>query len=102
MTNEEMMATMAYHTELQGLLMGFDKPGRERTIGNIGENRAPQMIFAVGDEGPVTSITMPARLLYSLANSVNLRLLIEDEMIKCEEDCDKEGLDIHVPKGVAA
>lgn len=102
MTGDEMMSIMAYHAGLRDLIMSMDKPGREMTVGNIGDNEQPQMIFAVGEDGPVTSVTLVPRLLFALANSANLRLLIEDEIIKCEETCEAEGLDIHVPKGVAA
>lgn len=97
---EELAECMGYHAELRGLLMAMDKPDRGYTIGNIGQNEDPQMIFGVLKtyEGPVTSITLPRRLLFALAQSVNLRLLIEDEIIKCEEEAAKEGVDIHVPK----
>ena len=98
-TKDELMEIMAYHQTLRGLLIAMSKPGRGRTIGNIGDNEEPQIIFGVNkvDGCPVTSITLPAELLHSLANSVNLRLLIEDEILKCEEHAEKAGLDIHEP-----
>lgn len=102
MNKDEMMSLLAYHTVLRGLIMSMEKPGREMTIGNTGDNKEPQMIFAEVPTGPVRSITLEPRLLYALANSVNFRLLIEDEILRCEEECAKEGVDIYVPKEVEA
>lgn len=98
--SEELMATMAYHSKLWGLIDAMDAPDRGRTIGNIGSNDEPQMIFGVhkDDDCAVTSITLPRELLHSLANSANLRLLIEDEILKCEESAALEGVDLHLPR----
>lgn len=99
---DELLATMGYHTGLCGLLIGMDKAGRERTIGNIGQNKEPQLIFAEGDQGPVTSITLEPRLLFALANSDKFRQLIEEEILKCEEAALAAGLDIKLdPKDLA-
>lgn len=99
--SEELMADMAYHSTLHGLVSAMNKPGRELTIGHVPERLSgsdqPQLMFIVPDGGPITSITLPAQLLFALANSNNFRMLIEDEIIKCEERCEAEGLDIHVP-----
>lgn len=97
---EDLARVIGYHTQLRGLLMAMDKPDRGFIIGNIGDNEEPQMIFGVLKtyDGPVTSITLPRELLFALANSANFRLLVEDEVIKCEEEAAKDGLDLHTPK----
>lgn len=103
--SKELLEAWDYHSRLRGLVAAMDKPGRERSImvlHFLGKDGGVEMVFQEGEDGPVRSITMPQRLLYALANSTNLRLLIEDEIIKCEEIGEKEGFDLHVPKGEVA